>query len=469
MIVSGTFGLIGIEDGIGYEDIFTLTTGGTAPSKPASENVNDYVPSGWYASPQSVTSTKRYQWVCKRSKKNGTWSAWSTPVIYNQYVEDGSDGADGKGYEWCYKATQYNTRPETPTSGDYDGSIPYGWYSDAPSISATNAYIWESQRTKNYGTWSSWSTPKLKNRWANDGANGDKGAKMRMRTWESSENYMQGAEGEEFYDIVVYGTQLYLCIKSHYSSASNAPNVSTTYWESAQQWTFVATQLLLAEKINASMIDADGITAKDVNLTGEIIATSGKIGGWTISGNNLVCSGSDAQIYIGATKAGYMTINHSDTIMCSIRASGKGTGLSISNFGSNDDTICLSLLCNADGKGKAIDSTGNVSLIARPDERIVVHGLSLNSRTVESSANIYTNDDIIIANNSNDITLYLSSASIPGKMIYIKRKGAGKVTVKGNIINQNVNTMVTSLDITDYPPRLFIYHGSFWYEFSGRH
>lgn len=301
------------------------------------------------------------------------------------------------------------------------------------------------------------------------GAQGNPGAKLRMRTWASGTYYMRGVGTEEWYDVVEYEGRLYLCRVSHTASTSNSPATDTGYWETAQNWTFIATKLLLAEKIKANMIDADGITAKNVNLTGEIIATSGKIGGWTISGNNLECIGSDAQIYIGATKAGNMTINHSDTIMCSIRASGKGTGLSISNFGSNDDTICLSLLCNADGKGKAIDSTGNVSLIARPDERIVVHGLSLNSRTVESSANIYTNDDIIIANNSNDITLYLSSASIPGKMIYIKRKGAGKVTVKGNIINQNVNTMVTSLDITDYPPRLFIYHGSFWYEFSGRH
>ncbi|WP_299232310.1 hypothetical protein [uncultured Bacteroides sp.] len=268
MIVSGAFGLIGIEDGIGYEDIYTLTTGGTAPSKPASENVNDYVPSGWYASPQSVTSTKRYQWVCKRSKKNGTWSAWSTPVEYNRYVEDGQDGTDGVGYEYCYKATQYNVRPDIPTSEASGAGIPTGWSSSAPDISAINAYIWESYRTVKGSSRSYWQTPRLKNRWSYDGAQGSKGAKMRMTVWKSGERYLQGAEGEEFYDIVIKGTQLSLCIKTHTADSSNAPDISTTHWESAQQWAFIATQLLIAgkivtDKITADLIDATGITAKN--------------------------------------------------------------------------------------------------------------------------------------------------------------------------------------------------------------
>lgn len=277
MIVSGAFGLIGIEDGIGYEDIYTLTTGGTAPSKPASENVNDYVPSGWYASPQSVTSTKRYQWVCKRSKKNGTWSTWSTPVEYNRYVEDGQDGTDGVGYEYCYKATQYNVRPNIPTSEASGAGIPTGWSSSAPDISAINAYIWESYRTVQGSYRSYWQTPRLKYRWSYDGAQGSKGARMRMTVWKSGERYLQGAEGEDFYDIVIKGTQLSLCIKTHTADSSNAPDISTTHWESAQQWAFIATQLFIAgkiitDKITADLIDADGITAKNADISGTITA-----------------------------------------------------------------------------------------------------------------------------------------------------------------------------------------------------
>lgn len=90
---------------------------------------------------------------------------------------------------------------------------------------------------------------------------------MRMRTWSSDTEYLSGADGEEFYDVVVYNDKLYLCTKTHTSeSGTNDPVTSINgylgFWESAQEWTFVATKLLLAEKIKASQIDADGIKAK---------------------------------------------------------------------------------------------------------------------------------------------------------------------------------------------------------------
>ena len=301
------------------------------------------------------------------------------------------------------------------------------------------------------------------------GAQGNPGAKMRMRTWASGTYYMRGVGTEEWYDVVEYEGRLYLCRVSHTSSSSNSPATDTGYWEAAQNWTFIATKLLLAEKIKANMIDADGITAKDVNLTGKITATRGKIGGFTITPSSLTCEDGNARLQIEVSGERFFRLNSpGESAFMRLRAD-DSICVDITSFGTTDYAVGLKLLCNSIGYGKAIDSTGNVRLIARQGEWIIVHGLSLNSRTVTSSANIYTNDDIIIANSSNDITLYLSNASSPGKMIYIKRKGTGKVTVKGNIICQDVNTMVTSLDITDYPPRLFIYHGGVWYEFSGRH
>ena len=628
-MVTGSFSLVGIEDGVGNETIFTITSTPSKPSRPTSVNTDGHVPSGWYAAPQDVSATYQYQWVSKREKKEGNWSLWSEPSLYSNFADgikyvlnyyglsssatikptswsltpptmtstmrylwnyeivglnsgeqfetdktvigiygddgepgtpgedgvgidyireyylatsmssgvttstsgwtmsvqtitpskkylwnyevvrytnglrdvgdpkiigvygdkgdqgdpgqDGTDGTDGKSYEYCYKATQYNSAPSTPTSSNVDGSIPSGWYSTQPSISAINAYVWVSQRVKTNGVWSAWSTPTLKNRWAydgRDGANGDKGAKMRMRTWASGVRYLQGTEGEEFYDIVVYETKLYLCTKTHTSSSSNNPVKSIEsylgYWESAQQWTFIATQLLLAgkivsDKITADLIDATGITAKNVNLTGKITATSGNIGGFTVTSNSLICEDGNARLQIEISGERFFRLNSpSESAFMRLRAD-DSICVDITSFGMADSAVGLRLMCNSTGYGKAIDSTGNVRLIARKGEWIIVNGLSLNSRTVEGSANIYTNDDIIIANSSNDITLYLSNASSPGKMIYIKRKGTGKVTVKGNIITQDANTIITSLDITDYPPRLFIYHGGVWYEFSGRH
>lgn len=174
--------------------------------------------------------------------------------------------------ESCYKATQQNIAPSAPTSNNEDGSIPEGWSGTLISVSASMPYVWESQRTKD-GSWSVWSTPILKNSW------GKQGAKLRMRTWTENVVYLQGADGEEFYDVVMYNNKLYLCTKTHTSGSGNNPSDSISgylgYWESAQDWTFVATRLLLAEKISAEQIDADGLVAKNVDVTGKITATSG--------------------------------------------------------------------------------------------------------------------------------------------------------------------------------------------------
>lgn len=184
---------------------------------------------------------------------------------------------DATVYEYCYKATSNSGRPATPTSGNTDGALPSGWLREPPDVSAVNAYVWESKRSKTDGfSWGSWSSPVLKNRWANDG---QKGARMRIRDWAVGLVCLQGKEGEDFYDIVVYQTKLYLCTKSHTASNANNPVASVSgnlgYWEIAQDWVFVATRLLLAEKIKAEQIDADGLVAKDVNVTGTITANDG--------------------------------------------------------------------------------------------------------------------------------------------------------------------------------------------------
>lgn len=57
---------------------------------------------------------------------------------------------------------------------------------------------------------------------------GDKGAKLRMRDWETGVSYLCGNQGEDFYDVVFYKTKLYLCIKSHTSSSANNPQTSVS-------------------------------------------------------------------------------------------------------------------------------------------------------------------------------------------------------------------------------------------------
>lgn len=100
---------------------------------------------------------------------------------------------------------------------------------------------------------------------------GERGAKLRTRSWEIGFTCLEGKGTQDFYDVVLYKDLLYLCVKSHVSSLENNPQKSVAdnlgFWEVAQDWTFVATKLLLAERINADIIDTDSLVSKQL-LTG---------------------------------------------------------------------------------------------------------------------------------------------------------------------------------------------------------
>lgn len=110
------------------------------------------------------------------------------------------------------------------------------------------------------------------------GKPGDKGARLRMRDWLTGQSHLRGSAGEEWYDVALYKNLLYLCVKSHTSSTANNPQTSVAnnlgYWEKAQDWAFMATRLLLAERIKAEDIDADNLVAKNVDVEGKITANA---------------------------------------------------------------------------------------------------------------------------------------------------------------------------------------------------
>lgn len=118
---------------------------------------------------------------------------------------------------------------------------------------------------------------------------GNKGAKLRMRDWDVNVKYLSGEKDELFYDVVLYKSKLYLCLVSHTSiSGVNDPITSVSqqkgFWEIAQEWVFIATKLLLAEKINADQIDVESLYVKhldgaDGTFSGELKAATGSFEG----------------------------------------------------------------------------------------------------------------------------------------------------------------------------------------------
>lgn len=119
------------------------------PSKPTSENSDDYVPTGWTDDPVGVSISFPTEWVCKRTRRNGVWGEYSDPAVFAQF------GKDGNFKSRVFKRT--NNAPETPTGGTYDNPIPSGWEDGVPQ---GTAILWSSVCTFSAdGTSSGWSTP----------------------------------------------------------------------------------------------------------------------------------------------------------------------------------------------------------------------------------------------------------------------------------------------------------------------
>lgn len=149
-------------DGTDIEFIYLRNTGDT-PSKPVSENKDDYVPSGWTDSPSGITATYKYEWVCVRNKPSasGTWSAFSTPVIWAKW---GDKGTDGDGIEYIFQRTEVETAPNTPLIFSPNaGFVPSGWTDEPSGVSADYPFEWVSMRKKTNGVWGGFSEPTLWN------------------------------------------------------------------------------------------------------------------------------------------------------------------------------------------------------------------------------------------------------------------------------------------------------------------
>lgn len=97
------------------------------------------------------------------------------------------------------------------------------------------------------------------------GAQGWKGALPRIGKWESGGTYFQGGEGEEFYDIKLYNGKYYLCKGTH-TGHTTTPDLDTGWWiEATNEWKFIATDLIKADKGVVENLNANYITMTDEN------------------------------------------------------------------------------------------------------------------------------------------------------------------------------------------------------------
>lgn len=132
-------------DGEGVEYIFTRTKTDDPSDIPDVPRVAEYdnPPAPWTDDPMGVDDIYQYEWVSKRIKVNGEWSAFSTPALWAKYSFDGTDGRPGDWTSYVFKKSI--DKPGAPISTK---PIPDGW-EDAPS---GDGIWWMSKATINGST-----------------------------------------------------------------------------------------------------------------------------------------------------------------------------------------------------------------------------------------------------------------------------------------------------------------------------
>lgn len=158
------------------------------------------------------------------------------------------------------------------------------------------------------------------------GDNGGRGPALRgPQDWKAlpdSYHFYQGAEGETYKDVVLYGGYFYSCIKTHIKR-SVEPTYDAIYWQLADPVEIVASKILLAKYALIEKLGASAIEMKDPD-TGQMLfyakegTVSCKVGIFenvTVSGTVKGITGSFKQLNC---------VNDSGTAICTMRFGSDG-------------------------------------------------------------------------------------------------------------------------------------------------
>lgn len=308
------------------------------------------------------------------------------------------------------------------------------------------------------------------------GDKGDKGARMRMRVWGASVSYLEGKQGQQFYDIVLYDNLLYLCIRSHTSVSTENPkqNVASgkiKYWEVAQSWTFIATKLLLTEKIKASMIDADGIMAVNVDISGKITADSGRIGPFSIDSGMLSSKTlykDTTDTYVGFNLSAGQIEFYNERTFARVKIGGNTQFVTIEGiaYDAGIDIQSPNPMIGMHIKTPSIPlfvEGGNIFLHPNNDSYVSLHGIVGNWRNISDSTSLNNNDDNVMFLNTGNIKVTLPP-DVPGHTIYFKRMSGGVRLTGGRILPAPGGQEVSYIDL-DFASGFIKCMGNYWVMF----
>lgn len=347
------------------------------------------------------------------------------------------------------------------------------------------------------------------------GARGTKGALMREHDgFESgSYKYLSGAGEEAYIDVVCIRGSWYQCIQT-YDNATSSPSLTDGHWTEMSNYKSIATHLLLAENATINMLGTNQINlynpttsdemygsfrvvnndndyslwlgassgdsapfsvkrngkAKmtDADITGNVIATSGQIGGFKLEDNNLVCS--NARLVIGEEGNNF-------TRMVVLDAKSYNFGdynfaLSVENHGISttmDGRNWAGIHINVGASNTSVQYPG-IMMESGAFYGFRVPITSLWSYTDLRNGLSYISGMCLICKNSKDMTITLptSEKAKKGDGFTVIRAGDGNVTIKApegvNYCVVGANNVTKGFTSTKRNEHIhFIFDGSTWY------
>lgn len=222
-------------------------------------------------------------------------------------------------------------------------------------------------------------------------------------------------------------------------------------------------------KLTADKIIFEGCT--DINNK-FIVYEDGNItlGGWTVESNKLKTAVGDAYLIVGEESGTeFFRVNYpSDAVLVSGRTR-NSTVMSL--YADGQYATALRVICNTTNYGVALESTGNVKLIARYStypELIAISGLALackNGTTLYNPSNISNVSawvDFIYATGNIQLPL---ATNCPGKIIFVKMGGNYNITSSSYIVKSSGSDTYTGESFNNRA-LFFISNGANWYEFT---
>jgi hypothetical protein len=453
-------------------------------------------------------------WACLN--KNGSSSEPGTDADWQEIASKGSKGDKGDGYT---QMGQFRTGMVVPKMG----VVSMGGGSYVAKASTTNPPLWcwtdnagnrftfadggyvltGEVNTAEYDVWAEKGDTGSKGDKGDKGDDGEKGDKgdqgvqgiqgciFRESEWSASSVQYRNDEaltsGTRYIDFALIrndaaidGWDVYKCLKTHVSSASNKPG-NTTYWEKLSGVGPIYTSLIIAKNASISLfqgnqvlikksdntvtagmsgstsgqkiriwagsatpdsapfrVDEEGnVVATKANITGTITATGGNVGGFSISSSSMESVSGDDAMLLSANLIRF-TGSYSKVFMgAETMPSSNGGSFStpvrievnriIQSMSYGNAGLFLSVEGSHAYDDNDYQFTGNHALyISKGD----ICGFRLRLRRINKSTTLSVMDSVVLAIKAG-ITLTVPSTAEDGQFYWIRNTSNDKVYIAG--------------------------------------